>query len=128
MRLWSWVYHKGSSVGSATTVVNRGTKLQSVGVVVKHHAPTEDSHINKLPQDHRSLRKINKKVNFNLCRVTCILVCVLWLESQILGKVAIVCRQFAKGNWAGMKTRKINNEKTDRLQRSNWNDNRFERG
>ena len=69
MRLWNWVCHKGSSVGSATTVANRDTKLQSVGVAVKHHAPTDDSHTNRLPQDHRSHKKINKKVNFSLCRV-----------------------------------------------------------
>ena len=35
MRLWSWVCHKESSVGSATTVANRDTKLQSIGVAVK---------------------------------------------------------------------------------------------
>ena len=69
MRLWSWLYHKGSSVGSATTVANRDTKLQSVGVAVKHHAPTEASCTNRLPQDHRSPKKINKKDNFSLCRV-----------------------------------------------------------
>ena len=49
MRPWSWVFHKGSSVGSATTVVNRVIKLQSVGVVVKHHAPTKDQNTNRLP-------------------------------------------------------------------------------
>ena len=42
MRLWNWACHKGSSVGSATTVANRDTKQQSVGVAVKHHAPTDD--------------------------------------------------------------------------------------
>ena len=68
IRLWSWVYHKGSSVGGAKTVANRDTKLQSVGVVVKHHTPTDDNHTNRLPQDHRSPKKINKKLNFNLCR------------------------------------------------------------
>ena len=36
MRLWNWVCHKGSSVGSATTVANRDTKHQSVRVVVKY--------------------------------------------------------------------------------------------
>ena len=69
MRLWSWVCHKGSSVGSATPVANRDPKLQSVGVVVKHHAPTEDSHTSRLPQEYKSPKKINKKVNFSLCRV-----------------------------------------------------------
>ena len=56
-------------MGSATTVANRGTKLQSVGVAVKHHAPTNDSLPNRLHQDPRNHKKINKKVNFSLCRV-----------------------------------------------------------
>ena len=47
MRQWSWVPHKGSSWGSAITVENRGTKLLSVGVVVRYHAPTEDKHISR---------------------------------------------------------------------------------
>ena len=69
MCLWTWVCHRESSVGSATTVANRDTKLQSVGVAVKHHAPTDDSHANRLPQNHRSPKKISKNLNFNLCRV-----------------------------------------------------------
>ena len=32
---------RGSSVGSATTLENRGVKLQSVGVVVRNNASTE---------------------------------------------------------------------------------------
>ena len=47
MRLYNWACYKGSSVGSATTVANRDTKQQSVGVAVKHHAPTNDSLPNK---------------------------------------------------------------------------------
>ena len=47
MRLWSWVHLRGSSVGRATTVANRGIKLQSVGVGVKHHIPTEDQHTSR---------------------------------------------------------------------------------
>ena len=46
---------------SATTVANRGTKLQSVGVAVRHHAPTDDNHTSRLPQDHRSPKKIKVK-------------------------------------------------------------------
>ena len=69
MRQWSWVFHKGSSWGSATTVENRGTKLQSVGVAVRHHAPTEDKHISRCPKDPRSPKKKNKKVNLILHRV-----------------------------------------------------------
>ena len=56
-------------MGSATTVANKDTKLQSVGVAVKHHAPTDDSHTNRLPQDHRSPKKTSKKLNFSLCKV-----------------------------------------------------------
>ena len=40
MHQWNWVCLTGSSVGSATTVASRDTRLQSVGVAVKHHAPT----------------------------------------------------------------------------------------
>ena len=47
MRQWSWVTHRGSSWGSATTVENRGTKLLSVRVVVKYHAPTKDKLISR---------------------------------------------------------------------------------
>ena len=54
-------------MGSATTVVNRGTKLQSVGVAVRHHAPTGDHYISRPIQDYRSPKKINKKDSFSLC-------------------------------------------------------------
>ena len=47
MRLWSWVYPRGSSVGSATSVANRGIKLQSVGVAVRHHIRTEDQYTSR---------------------------------------------------------------------------------
>ena len=54
------ICHRGSLVGSATTVANRDTKLQSVAMAVKYHAPTDDSHTSRLPQDHKSHKKINK--------------------------------------------------------------------
>ena len=57
MRLWSWVFHKGSSMGSATTMANRGIKLQSVGVAVRYHAPTEDHHTSRPLQGHRSPKR-----------------------------------------------------------------------
>ena len=60
MRLWSWVYPRGSSVGSATTVANRVIKLQSVGVAVRHHAPTEDQYTSRQIQGNRSPKKIKK--------------------------------------------------------------------
>ena len=56
-------------MGSATTVANRDTKLQSVGVALKNHTPTDDSQTSRLPQDHRSLKKISIKVNFSLCKM-----------------------------------------------------------
>ena len=43
-------------------------------------------------------------------------------------KVHIVYRQFNRGNWMGVKVRKINNQKTDRLQKGDWSDERFDRG
>ena len=69
MRQSSWVYLMGSSVGSATTVANRDTKQQSVGVAVKHHALTDTSPTSREPQDQTSSKKKKKKVSFNLCRV-----------------------------------------------------------
>ena len=69
MRLWNWVYPRGSSVGSGTTVANRVINLQSVGVAVRHHTPTEDHHIRRLLQGERSPQKANKKFNFRICKV-----------------------------------------------------------
>ena len=61
MRLWSWVYPSGSSVGSATTVADRVIKLQSVGVAVKYHTPTGNHHTSRLLQGNRSPKKAKKK-------------------------------------------------------------------
>ena len=69
INLWSWVPHKGSSWGSAITVENRGTKLLSVGVVVRYHAPTKDQYNSRRLQGNRSLKKINKRLNFKVYRV-----------------------------------------------------------
>ena len=57
MRLWNWAYHKGSLVGSATTVANRDTKLQSIGVVVKHHALTDNSISIDYPKTIEALKR-----------------------------------------------------------------------
>ena len=92
-------------MGSATTVANRDTKLKSIRVAVKHHTPTNDSHTSRLPQDHRSSKKISKKVNFSPCRVPSVFFRVLWLESHILVKVQIMCCSLARGNWIGMQDR-----------------------
>ena len=62
MYLWSWVCLMGSSGGSATTMANRDTRQQSVGVAVKHHAPTDASPTSKRPQDQIGSKKINKKL------------------------------------------------------------------
>ena len=43
-------------------------------------------------------------------------------------KIHIVSHQFARGNWMGMKVRKISRQKTERLQKGDWNDERFDRG
>ena len=44
-----------------------------------------------------------------------------------LEKVNIVSHHFPRGNWMGMKVRKINKQKPDRLQKGDWNDIRFDR-
>ena len=59
----------GSSVGSAIPVVNMDIKQRSVGVAVKHHAPTSTSLTSKLPQDKMSNKKISKESIFSLYRV-----------------------------------------------------------
>ena len=41
MHQWNLVCLMGSSLGSVTTVASRDIKGQSVGVAVKHHAPTD---------------------------------------------------------------------------------------
>ena len=69
MRLWSWVYPRGSSVGSAATLANRFIKLQIVGVVVRHHTLTEDHHTSRLLQGNRSPKKAKKKFNFRIYKV-----------------------------------------------------------
>ena len=59
----------GSSVGSATNVASRDTRLQSVGVVVKHHAPTDTRLTSRQNQDKIDSKKIDNKSSFNLFRV-----------------------------------------------------------
>ena len=57
MHQWNWVYLMRSSVGSATTMANRDIKQQSVGVAVKHHAPTDVRPTSRRPQDKISVKK-----------------------------------------------------------------------
>ena len=47
MHQWNLVYHMGSSVGSATTVLSMGIRLQSAGVTLRHHAPTDTCYTNR---------------------------------------------------------------------------------
>ena len=111
MHQWSWECLTGSSVGSATTVANRNTKLQSVGVAVKHHAPTDNSLPSRQPQDHRGNKKTSKKVSFSLCRVLRVICRVLWQESHSFLKGSMVCRRLARGNWPGMMNKKSSKQK-----------------
>ena len=69
MHEWNWVCRMGSSVESTTTVANRDTRQQSVGVTVKHYAPTDASRTNRRPQDQKNSKKRDKKVSFNLYRL-----------------------------------------------------------
>ena len=94
-------------MGSATTVKNRVIKLQSVGVTVRHHTPTEDQYTNRLIQGSKSPKKINRRLNFKICKVLLIFCRVFWPGSLNLEKVYIISRQLAKGNWMGIKAGKI---------------------
>ena len=49
-------------MGSAIPVVSMDIRWQSVGVEVKHHAPTSASLTSKLPHDQISNKKIRKKL------------------------------------------------------------------
>ena len=53
---------------------------------------------------------------------------MLWLESYIWDKAHIVSHRFAKDNWIGMKDRNRSREKTEKLQKGDWYDKRFDRG
>ena len=59
----------GNSVGSAIPVVSMDIRQQSVGVAVKHYAPTGASLTSRLPHDKISNKKISKKPSFSLYRV-----------------------------------------------------------
>ena len=69
MHEWNLVYHMGSSVGSATTVVSIDIRLQSIGVVVKHQAPTDVCYTNRRHQDKISSKKKSRLASFNLYKV-----------------------------------------------------------
>ena len=79
MHQWNLVYHTGSSVGSATTVVSMDTRLHSVGVMVKHHSPTNVHHTNRQHQDKISSKKRSRKASFNPCKILSVICKVFWL-------------------------------------------------
>ena len=68
-------------MGSAAIVASRDTGLQSVGVVIKYHAPTDACLISRWQQVRISSKKINKKASYILCRVLLAICKVLWLGS-----------------------------------------------
>ena len=42
-------------------------------------------------------------------------------------KIQKMCCRLAKGDWIGMKDKKVSKEKNEELQRGDWNDERFDR-
>ena len=62
MHQWNWVCLTESSVGTATTVASKDTRLQSVKLVIKHQTPTNAHLISRLHQDQISNKKISKKL------------------------------------------------------------------
>ena len=115
MHQWNLVCRMGSSVGSATTVISMDIRLQSIGVVVKHHAPTGTNHTNRQYQDKISSKRRIRKASFNLCKVLLVIYKVLWLESLSLVKVPIVSHHLARGKLTGRKFMKMRREKTEEL-------------
>ena len=128
MHQWNLVCRMGSSVESATTVVSMDVWLQSVGVVVKHHAPTDACHTNRWHQDKISSKKRSKKSSFNLCKMLSVIYKVLWLGSFKLVKVPIVSYRLARDKLTGRKFMRMRREKTEELQKVAWTYERFGRG
>ena len=56
-------------MGSVIPVVSIDIRQPSVGVAVKHHAPTAMCLISRLHHNKISNRKVNKKASFSPCRV-----------------------------------------------------------
>ena len=65
MYRWKLVYLMGSSLGSVTIVASRDIRLQSVGVAVKHHIPTDPQLASRLCQNRINIKKRNKKSSFH---------------------------------------------------------------
>ena len=101
MHRWDLIYCTGSLVGSATTVVSMDIRLQTVGVAVKHHAPSDACHTNRWHQEKISSKMRSRKSNFNLCKMLLVIYKVLWLESLKLIKVPIVSHCLARDKLTG---------------------------
>ena len=52
----------GKFSGKCHNCGKQGHELQSVGVTIRHHAPTEDSHTSRLLQDHRASKNTKKTI------------------------------------------------------------------
>ena len=91
-------------MGSATTVVSMDIRLQSIGVVVKHHALTNACHTNRQHQDKINSKKRSRKVSFNPCIILSVIYKVLWLGSFKLVKVLIVSCHLARDKLIGKKS------------------------
>ena len=114
-------------MGSATTVASRDKRLQSVGVVVKHHAPTDACLTSRQNQDKIDSEKINKKDSFNLYRVPQVIYKVFYLMSlSLLAVLEISCR-LARDKLTERKSMKMRGEKTKELQSGSWDNERFDR-
>ena len=111
MHRWNLVCCTRSPVGSATTVVSRNIRVQSVGAMGKHHAPTDAGHTNRQHQDKISSKMKSIKASFNLCKLLLVIYKVLWLESLSLVKAPIVSNHLARDKLTGRKFMKMSKEK-----------------
>ena len=69
----------GKFSGKCHNCGKHGIRLQSVGVVVKHHALTDACHTNRQYQDKINSNKRSRKVSFNPCIILSVICKVLWL-------------------------------------------------
>ena len=90
MHQWNLVYHMESSLGSTTIAINIGIKLQSVGMAVKHDAPTDACPTNRQPQNKKSNKHRIRRVIFCLCKMLLAIYKVFRPESLNLVKVLVV--------------------------------------
>ena len=103
-------------MGSVRTVLSRDIRLQSVGVVVKHHALTDACHTNNQHQNKINSKSKSRKTSFNLYKVLLVTYKVVFLESLSLVKVPIVSHHLARGKLTKRKFMKIKREKIEELQ------------